>query len=196
MWNYFIKGGFLMWPLLGYSIFSVAIIIERFMFFHRVGRVDEEVVQKIRLYTQKNDVASALKLCEKYKTPVTNMLKKAVLEYKDGKETMEKVIEEASLYEIPRLEKHLPMLSTIASISTLTGFTGTVIGMINAFNSIAASGASSPTVVAKGISQALITTATGLLIAVPTLLFYHYFTYRVDRIVNQLERAARGMTNL
>ena len=120
------------------------------------------------------------------------MLKKAVLESKDGRETMEKALEEAALYEMPRLERHLPILAAIASLSTLTGFTGTVIGMIRAFQDIAQQGNSSPEIVASGISQALITTATGLLIAIPTLLFYHYFSYRVDAITNQIERAAKG----
>jgi biopolymer transport protein ExbB len=196
MWTYFVKGGFLMWPLLGFSIFSVAIIIERLLFFHRVARVDTQFVEKVRLLVRDNNTAGALRLCEKYRSPVTAILKKGIIEYRDGNEIMQKAMEQAGIYEIPKLEKYLPILAAIASIATLVGFTGTVLGMIRAFNSIAASGVSSPTVVAKGISEALITTATGLLIAAPTLLFYYYFSHRADRIMTQIEQVTKEMSSL
>ena len=109
---------------------------------------------------------------------------------------MEEAMETAGLNEVPRLEQYLPILHTIGSVATLLGFTGTVLGMISAFNAIAQAGVSSPSIVANGIAEALTTTATGLLIAIPTLVFYNYLSHRVDRFVLQIEKTSTELVYL
>ncbi len=118
------------------------------------------------------------------------------LYYRDlSKAEVEEAIQETSLYEIPRLERFLPLLGTIGNISPLLGFTGTVLGMISAFTAIANAGVSSPSIVANGIAEALLTTATGLIIAIPTLFFYNYFTHKVDTFVLEMEKCTAELIN-
>ena len=138
----------------------------------------------------------AITASKTFRGPVSSIIKAGLSKYHEGKEEMEKTMEEAGLYEIPHLEQYLSVLATIASVSTLVGFTGTVTGMINAFNSIAIQGVSSPSFVARGISEALITTAAGLIIAIPTLVFYHYFSYRLNRFILEIERCSKELLNL
>ncbi|MDI6642257.1 MAG: MotA/TolQ/ExbB proton channel family protein [Elusimicrobiota bacterium] len=187
MWSYFIKGGFMMYPLLACSILSVAIIIERLLFFHRISS-DIRLIKRLFYYLKRKEMEKAQQLCQRFSGVVFNILKSGLSKFTYGKEVIEEGMQEQSLYEIPKLEKYLPFLQALASISTLMGFTGTVIGMIRAFNDIVQYGISSPTVVAKGIAEALITTATGLFIAIPTLLFYHYFSHRVERTMIEIEQ--------
>ncbi|MBN1621560.1 MAG: MotA/TolQ/ExbB proton channel family protein [Endomicrobiales bacterium] len=196
MWSMLIKGGPLMWPLLICSIISLAIIINRFVFYHKITHNEKILMSKIKSLVQENNIDKAVKVCDDFPGPVSSVIKAGLIKYKDGKEEMSNAMEEAGLYEIPHLEQYLSGLSTIASVSTLTGFTGTVTGMINAFNSIAIQGVSSPSIVARGISEALITTATGLIIAIPTLVFYHYFSYRLNRFTLEIERCSKELLNL
>lgn len=196
MWSYFIKGGPLMWPLLVCSVISLALIINRLIFYYRITHDEQILMKKIKSLISNNDTAQAVELCNKHPGPVGAVLKAGLLKFGDGKDEMAKAMDESGLYEIPYLEQYLSGLSTIASVSTLIGFTGTVTGMINAFNSIAVQGVSSPAVVARGISQALITTATGLIIAIPTLVFYHYFSYRFKRFVLEIERCSKELLKL
>jgi len=195
MWNYFVKGGFMMWPLLCCSIFSVAIIINRLIFFRKV-RTDHKKVEKFLDFVEKKELQKALQIAQSSNSAVVNVLKNGLTKFHEGKESIEKALDEASLYEIPELEKYLPFLSAIASTSTLIGFTGTVTGMIRAFNDIVKHGVSTPTVVAKGIAEALITTAAGLFIAIPTILFYHYFSHQVERITTEIELYSRELLKL
>lgn len=196
MWSYFVKGGIMMWPLLGCSILSLAIIIERLIFFYKTDVKIKPLMEGLLSSIKKDDIDRALKVCDNTKIPIVNTLRNGLMKFREGKETVRESMEEAGLYEIPRLERYLAVLQALASIATLMGFTGTVMGMIRAFNDIVAHGISSPTVVAKGIAEALITTVTGLFIAIPTLLFYHYFSHRVDKSIIEIEQCTRELLNL
>ena len=189
MISYFLKGGPLMWPILLCSLTAVAIIIERLLFYHRIRIDEEKFVQEIKKFLDKKDIAGAIKYCESHTGPIATVIYAGLKNYPGPPAEREKAIDLANLYVIPALQKYLPLLSTIASISTLLGFTGTVTGMIRAFNAIVQHGVSSPTIVAAGIAEALITTAAGLFVAIPTQIFYHYFSYRVERIILSIERA-------
>ncbi len=195
MWNYFVKGGFMMWPLLCCSIFSIAIIINRLIFFRKI-RTRHILVEKFLDFVEKKELQKALQISNNSQSAVMNVLRSGLAKFHEGKESMEKAIDEAVLYEIPEFEKYLPFLSAVASVSTLIGFTGTVTGMIRAFNDIVQHGVSTPSIVAKGIAEALITTATGLFIAIPTILFYYYFSHQVDRITTEIERYSRELLKL
>jgi len=196
MLNYFVSGGFMMWLLLVVSVIVVAIITERFWsYFH--ARVDEtQVMSRIKNMVQGGAIAEVLAYVSKQPGPVCGVLKEGLAAWPRGQQMVQDACERAAVTESARLERYLPILGALASISTLLGFTGTVLGMINAFNSIAQAGASSPAIVAGGIAQALITTATGLLIAIPTLIFYHYFNHLVDRFSAGMERYARELVDL
>jgi len=196
MFDYFLKGGIMMYPLLLASVFAVAIVINK-IYAYRRAKIDAgHLMTRIKEFLERGMPEGAIAFCDKTGGPIAGILKAGLSHYGEGKDVMEEAFETASLEEIPRLEKFLPTLSTIASISTLMGFTGTVTGMISAFNAIARANTSSPSIVATGVAEALITTATGLFIAIPTVVFYYYFTHTVDRFILDIEKSCKEMVRL
>ena len=193
MLNYFLRGGIMMYPLFLASVLALAIIINKLQVLSRAKTGEKELMGRIKGLIDQKRVEQAVAVCNNSKGPVASILKAGLSQYDKGQKAMEDAFETQASEEVPRLESYLPALATIAAVSTLMGFTGTVIGMIRAFDSIAAASATSPAIVASGISEALITTATGLLIAIPTLLFYRYFVHRVDRFVSEVERYCREL---
>jgi biopolymer transport protein ExbB len=134
-------------------------------------------------------VRDAIKICEQYRGPVASIMKAGLLKYGQPKEDVEKTIENAALFEMGRLERGLVVLATTANVAPLLGFLGTVTGMIKSFEALAEAGLSNPGLVAAGISEALITTATGLAVAIPVQLCYNYFMSRINRFVRDIETA-------
>ena len=196
MLNYFLRGGIMMYPLFLASVLALAIIINKLYVLSRARTNERELTAKIKQLLNQKRVEQAVALCENAKGPVASILKAGLNQYGKTQKAMEDAFEAQALEEVPRLESYLPALATIAAVSTLMGFTGTVMGMIRAFDSIAAASATSPAIVASGISEALITTATGLLIAIPTFLFYRYFVHRVDRFVSEIERYCKELVRI
>jgi len=196
MLNYFLRGGIMMYPLFLASVLALAIIINKVYVLSRATTNEKELTGKIRELLNRKMVEQAVVVCKNSKGPVASILNAGLSQYEKGQKAMEDAFEAQALEEIPQLESYLPALATIAAVSTLMGFTGTVTGMIRAFDSIAAASATSPAIVASGISEALITTATGLLIAIPTLLFYRYFVHRVDRFVSEIERYCKELVRI
>lgn len=191
MITYFLKGGVMMWPLLVSSILSLAVIIERTFYFWWIHRQNRVALPRLRQLLNNGEFAGAQVLCQQYRFPLTEVLEAGLAHREMGRERLKEVVEEVGETLLPELERYLPLLGTIASIATLLGFTGTVTGMIRAFNSIAAQGVSSPAIVASGISEALITTAAGLFIAIPTLIAYHYYAYRAEQEILQISKMAK-----
>lgn len=182
------EGGPIMWVLLLFSIVAVAFVIERFIALRRARINVNEFLAKLRkaLIVNKS-VRDGVKICEQYRGPVASIMKAGLLKYGQPKEEVEKSIENASAYEMGRLERGLIVLATIANIAPLTGFLGTVTGMMRSFDALAQAGLSNPGLVAVGIKEALTTTATGLAIAIPTQLFYNYFMSRINKFVRDIE---------
>lgn len=183
-------GGPVMWVLLAFSIVALAVIIERFIALRRARINVNEFLAKIRKALLVNrSVREAVKICEQYRGPVASIMKAGLLKYGQPREDVEKTIENAALFELNRLERGLVVLATTANVAPLLGFYGTVSGMIKSFDALAEQGLSNPAAVAAGISEALITTAAGLLIAIPVQLAYNYFTTRISRFVRDIESA-------
>lgn len=191
--DYFRQGGMWMYPLLFFSIIALACIIERLIVFAKAKINVNEFLTKIRKSLLVNrDVKEAIKVCEQYRGPVASVVKAGLLRYGTGhnQEDIEKTIENAALYELDRLEKRLGVLATTANVAPMLGFLGTVTGMIKSFGTLAEQGLTNPAAVAIGISEALITTATGLIIAIPAQLAYNFFTTKVTRFVRDIETAS------
>ena len=189
-WEYMEKGGPVMWPLLAFSILGVAFAVERFIALRRARINVNEFLAKIRKALMVNrSLRDAVKICEQYRGPVASIMKAGLLKYGQPKEDLQRTIENAALYEMSRLERGLIVLATTANISPLLGFLGTVTGMIKSFDALAKAGLSNPGLVAAGISEALITTATGLIIAIPVQLAYNYFMSRINKFVRDIETA-------
>jgi biopolymer transport protein ExbB len=189
-WNYMRMGGVVMWPLLAFSVAALAVSIERFIALRRAKINVNEFLAKVRKALVVNrSIREAIKVCEQYRGPVASIMKAGLLKYGQPKEDVEKTIENAAFYEMSRLERGLLVLATTANVAPLLGFFGTVTGMIRSFDALAEAGLSNPGLVAAGISEALITTATGLVIAIPVQLVYNFFISRINKFVRDIETA-------
>ncbi len=184
----FLKGGGVMYPLLAMSLLSLVFIIER-LFVLRKAKINvNEFLAKLRKALIVNrSIRDAVKVCEQYQGPVASIMKAGLLKHGQPREDIEKTIENAALYEMGRLERGLVVIATVANVAPLLGFLGTVWGMIKSFDALAEAGLSNPGLVAAGISEALITTAGGLAVAIPAQLFYNYFMSRINKFVRDIE---------
>lgn len=195
MWSYFAKGGIMMWPLLLCSIFSWAIILERTYFFWKTIFGQKAQLHRLLQHLGQKRLEEAVKLAERMRHPAAAMLKFAAAKAQEGRGAAERSLGEAESIVAAKLEKYMGLLAFLASISTLMGFTGTVLGMIRAFESIVQAGVSSPAVVASGIAEALVTTAAGLLIAIPAFAFHAYFNHLIERTETEISRVQRLFLN-
>jgi biopolymer transport protein ExbB len=190
MWSYFVKGGPVMWPLLFLSILGITVAIWRWLALRQATRNVPQLLRELRAKLVAGDVAGAVAVCESVRSPVAAIVKAGLLRHGRPKDEVEMGLQDASAHELAVLERGLAILATIATIAPLLGFLGTVTGMINSFDALAAVGLNNPAAVAKGISEALITTAAGLIIAIPVQMAYNYLITRVNNLVRSMESAA------
>lgn len=190
------KGGWLMLPIIACSVIALAIIGERFWTLNSKKIMPEQMVSSIwALHKAKQLDNARLKTLEA-SSPLGRVLASGLLNQAHGRNIMKESIEETGRQVVHELERYLNTLGTIASITPLLGLLGTVVGMINVFAAISTHGVGDPTVLADGISQALITTASGMTVAIPSLMFYRYFRGRVDELVIKMEDEAIQMVEM
>jgi len=194
--SYFARGGFWMYPLALCSLAGLAVILYKLHEFWRASIVSEDLMLKVEGKLTAGDTESAVGLCEKSPGPLGLVIGAGLLAKDKRREGIRQAGQEAGVRAIASLEGYLPALSTMANIAPLLGFLGTVTGMIKAFAAVAAEGLGDPTTVAAGISEALITTATGLIIAIPCFAAYNYFVSRVNRFALQMEEASASVADL
>jgi biopolymer transport protein ExbB len=186
----FKDGGWMMYPLLVASLIGMVFTIERYFALRKAKTNINEFLAKIRKSLIVNrSVKQATKVCEDYAGPVASIMKAGLLKFGHPKDEVEKTIENAAIFEIGRFEKNMVWLATVANVAPLMGFLGTVAGMINSFKALAEAGLSNPGLVASGISEALITTAAGLVIAIPVQLAYNFFMNKINKFVRDVETA-------
>ncbi len=189
----FQKGGILMYPLLFLSVLSFALIIERLYSLSLRKVLPMNIIEEIITFIEEGKIEEAKTIAKTYPSIATNIIYSILNVYLSGRKNIEElklVAEESAKVELPKLEGYVNAIGAIAAISPLIGFLGTVTGMIKVFEALSVSGLSNPEVLSSGISQALITTAFGLSIAIPTLIFYWYFKSKLNFIVTQLENIA------
>jgi biopolymer transport protein ExbB len=196
MLEFIIKGGPVMVPLLLCSVISVSIMVERCLSLRRNRILKYDVLQRIEELLRDRKIPEASTLCKRYPSSMTRILLAAILNHDKSRQEIKEIIEDAGRQEVPVLERYLSILGTIASISVLLGLLGTVMGMIRTFNAIAALGYGHPEALASGISEALVATATGLAIAIPTLVLYNFFTSKVDSLVIEMEKNSLRMLSI
>ncbi|MBA7661277.1 Tol-Pal system protein TolQ [subsurface metagenome] len=180
-----------MWPILFCSVISLAIILERLYCLHQ-ARIDiPGFLSSVRGLLEKRKKKEALRLCQTKGGPLAKILSVGIQNHKRSPEHQEKAISRVGSREVRNLEKHLRGLAIIGNITPLLGLLGTVTGMIRAFMKIQELGGRvDANVLAGGIWEALLTTAAGLSVGIPTLVAYHYFEGRVDNIAVQMKEAA------
>lgn len=188
MFEFLARGGVLMIPLGICSILALAIVLERTLNLRTRKIIQLDILQQVRDLVAENQVSDAMTLCRRYPSVMGRILLVTIANHDRDREELRSVVEDAGRQEVTTLDKNLGALGTIAAIAPLLGLTGTVFGMIRTFAIISEKGIAHPSQLAGGISEALITTATGLVIAIPTLIFYNYFTNKADRLILEIEK--------
>ena len=193
----FFKGGVFMYPLLLCSIVALAVVIERLIAFLRMRADSDAMMDQVseRLTGDSGQgltsrVEGAAEICDATAGPIAPVIRAGLEKYDKTISAIDRAMEKASLRQISILERGLATLATLATISPLIGFLGTVSGMIRSFSVIAESATREPQRVAMGISEALITTAAGLLVAIPIYIAYNYFVNRIGKITLEMEESA------
>ncbi len=186
------KGGLMMIPIVLCSLVAVAVVLERLAVLRLPRVVPPEFEKNLHAAMESSGPAEARSVCTKYASPASRILAAGLDKLGHAREVVEKHLTAQGEHELYLLRKRLRALTVIAAIAPLLGLTGTIFGMIRAFQTIAMSGQSlgKAELLAGGIYEAMITTAAGLLVAIPTIIFYHWLTSRVDTIARELDRVA------
>ncbi len=184
------SGGWLIMPLLLSSVLALAIVAERYWALRRRAVVPPHLVEQIMSWHQENQINRENLDLLRRSSPLGRMLAAGLVNRNHPREVMKESLEESGRHEVHEMERHLSALGTIAAGAPLVGLLGTVIGMIKVFDAITLGGVGDPTVLSTGISEALITTATGLAVAIPSLIFYRMLRRKVDELVVEMEQAA------
>jgi biopolymer transport protein ExbB len=189
-----------MYPLAFFAIAGVLIIIWKFIDLQIKGGRNRKLLRETDQLLAEHRIQEAMRVCQESKAPAAAILAAGLRRQKEGTERVMKAIENAGLIELAGLERGLVWLATLANVApltgflgTVTGFLGTVIGMIQAFQAIELAGEVEATTVAGGIKVALITTASGLTIAIPINIAHNYFVTQIDRQVIEMEESAQKM---
>lgn len=184
------QGGWLMLPILLSSVIALTIVIERFISLQAKKVTPSTLVAQVWQWHKNKTLTNEHIIALGNNSPLGKILAAGLINRNQPREIMKESIEEVGHQVIHELERYLNTLGTIASITPLLGLLGTVIGMIKVFAAITTQGVGNPTVLAGGISEALITTAAGLSVAIPTLIFYRFFRGRVEELVLKMEEEA------
>jgi biopolymer transport protein ExbB len=190
-------GGPAVWMLLGLSAVMMVTFIERFLHYHRAQINSFEFLNGIRNVLKRDNVVEALSICDATPGPVARLVKTAILNRERGREGVREALEEAGLQEVPRLEEKLNFLATVAQIAPLIGLLGTVMGFLELFQALQASGPFANTGdLASGVWQALLSLAVGLAVSIPAYAGYNYLVARVNSIVLDMEKSSTEILNL
>ena len=192
----FQKGGPMMWGLLAIFVLGLAFIIERFITLLIKARLNPmKFMDQVTDAVDSGGVDAGRELCDATPQPVAKILGAGLAKVKLGREFVEEGIAAAGAVELAFLDRGMLWIAMASTLGPILGFLGTVTGMIKAFEAVASHGEVESTIVATGISEALITTATGLLIAAPMVLFHTLFTSMIDRYSRDMEQAASSLVD-
>lgn len=196
MLDFFTRGGLLMYPILLCSVIGWAIFMERIFAFIKVRRNLLPLQNSVKAFLQRDQAKEAVELCAQQKSPLAKILLVVLKNRGCQRSYLKSLAEEVGEREALSLQRYLGLLGTIANIAPLLGLLGTVLGMIKAFNVIATQGIGTPATLGGGISEALITTAAGLTVAVPMILLHRYLSSRSERLVIELEEATMHIIDM
>jgi biopolymer transport protein ExbB len=201
------KGGAVVPVLMGLFLMVIVFSIERYLVISKASGTSnlDQFMAKVQSNISGGNIDDAIASCDKQKGSVANAIKAALVKYQDVKkegfsseeaaEMIHKEIEEATALEMPMLEKNMTILSTLVALGTLAGLLGTVTGMIKAFGALATSGTPDQAMLANGISEALINTATGISTSALAIITYNFFTSKIDTLTYSIDEAATSIVN-
>ena len=184
------QGGPFMHPILIVFIIGLAFVVERFITLTKAGVNSRKFVARVNQALDEGGVEAAIQVCESTPGPVASIYHAALSRVDKGVDQVEKAITNAGGIEMAFLEKNLIWLSPVIALAPMLGFTGTVSGMVVAFDTIKKANDISPAIVAGGISQALLTTLFGLIVAMFIQFFHNYFLSRIDKMIVDMEESS------
>ena len=186
----FIAGGEFMWPILIVLILGLGFSFAKMFTLIRASTNAKKFIVAVTDTLNKKGVEEAIKVCENTRGPIASVFHAGLLRADEGIEAAEKAIMTYGAIEMGFLERGMVWISLFISVAPMLGFTGTVIGMVGAFDDIAAANQMSPAIVASGISVALLTTLFGLIVAIVLQFFYNFFIARIDKLVGDMEESS------
>ena len=195
----FRDGGVMMYPLVLFSLLALGVILAKGYMLYVAHRDSERLLDRVATLARTGKVGEALRLAEETPGPVAAILHAGLSRLTERRithEDIEKAIATTGTIELGFLERGLVLLATVSNVAPLTGFLGTVAGMIAAFGAIAEAGTVEPSLVAGGIKVALITTAAGLTIAIPVNIAYNFFVSRIDKLIVDMERGVEAVLDM
>ncbi len=186
----FSAGGLLVYPLLLLLVAGVIIIFIKAIQLRRSRTIAPDMVDKIENMLIDRKIPEATALCKQGKSPMSRVLMSGIVNYEKSEAELKEILEEAGRQEVPGIRAWLPTLGTIASVAPLLGLLGTVVGMIEVFSTLSEETTVNPSMLAGGISKALLTTAIGMVIAMPTLAAYNFFIAKVQTLIIEMEKTS------
>jgi len=194
------NGGILMYFIIAMSVIGVAVIVEKLIYFNFKERDNNgEIPEEVKKHIETGSLKEAILELNNKKSSSATVLRDILIYYFKSKNndvvTLEEKGKERAMAQIPQIERHMWLLSLVAHTTPLMGLLGTVMGMIKAFRGVATHGTGNPTILATGIYEALITTAAGLIAAIPALVFYNYFNKKIDEIYGNIEKNTTELIN-
>ncbi len=193
MLELFERGGIMMYPLLLASIIAVVFVFERALALRKRKIIIPEIISVVDNFSSAKDVEFALNVCSKYEGALPSLIEIVLNNHTSSKEEIRYLLEDQGRQDIRNLEKGLGILETIAAIAPLMGLLGTVLGMIQVFAVIKVQGVGQTAALSGGISEALLTTVTGLFIGIPVLIVFNYFTSKSESLILDIEKYANAL---
>jgi biopolymer transport protein ExbB len=191
------KGGPIMWLILVCSVLASAVFLERVFYFRRISLRVGDFMRGLAVLIRNRNFGEAQMEAATTKGPVQRVVHAAIIHHSAPREELKEIVQEAGQLEVPKLERRLGMLATLAFVTPLLGLLGTVAGLIQAFSTMsAASGLASSSEISNGIYQALLTTAAGIAVCIPTAISYAYINARVNSTMHDIERAGIEIVSL
>ena len=187
MAEFIVKGGVFMYPIIFCSVVALAIFLERLWFLRRKNIIPEDFVQKVEGLVRKGKIGDATFLCQSDVSSIAKIFLAGLKNTRKGLWLVKEAIEERGSREATILERNVNLLATLANVATLLGLLGTVSGMIKTFNAISVHGVGGSAPLAGGIAEALITTAAGLCVAIPTLVCYRVLKDKAESLIFEME---------
>lgn len=197
MIEFALKGGLLVWPIMLVSVIAVGIFLERLSYYHRITIRVGDFLQGLSNLVRRRNIAEALHECAATPGPVARVIHAALINADRPRAELKDIVQESGQLEVPRLERNLGVLHTLAHLAPLMGLLGTVLGMVETFTQIsAASGLITANELSYGIYRSLLTTALGLGVAIPVFVGYSFLSSRVKRLMHDMERGGIEIVNM
>ncbi len=196
MYDLFLKGGILMYPIAFCSIVALGVFLERLWSLRKRKVIPQEFLMEIVDMVAQGKIREAITYCKRSDASIAHIAYAGIENYGKKRELIKERMEEVGKREVANLERYINVIGTIAGVAPLLGLLGTVSGMIKSFNVISLQGVADPGSLAGGISEALITTAAGLVVAIPAFVMYRYLRNKVDSLVVEMEEISVRMVEL